>query len=71
MITEEMTPAQICQSGLEALARELGPVGMARFLQQFENGSGDYSVQRHEWLDGLDVETIVAQMQQQREAQDK
>lgn len=61
MITKEMTPAQIRQSGMEALARELGPVGMVRFLQQFENGAGDYSKQRHEWLDGFDVEALAAQ----------
>ena len=32
--------------GLDALARALGPVGMARFLQQFETGRGDYTAER-------------------------
>jgi hypothetical protein len=31
-----MTGEQIRLAGLEALLRELGPVGMIRFLQQFE-----------------------------------
>ncbi len=39
---------EIRRQGMEALARELGPVGMARFLQLFENGSGDYVKDRHE-----------------------
>jgi len=41
-----MTLEQIRLTGLEALARDLGPVGMVRLLQQFETGWGDYSVER-------------------------
>lgn len=40
--------------------------GMARFMQQFENGKGDYSTQRHEWLDGFNVDMLAAQIQQKR-----
>ncbi len=50
MNTRTMTPEQIRLAGLKVLARELGPVGMVRFLQQFETGQGDYSKERHEWL---------------------
>ena len=42
------TMEDIRRQGLEALARELGPVGRARFLQLFENGSGDYVQERHD-----------------------
>ncbi|MBN2388122.1 MAG: hypothetical protein JXB85_13985 [Anaerolineales bacterium] len=45
--------------GLEALARELGPVGLARFLQQFETGSGDYTRARADWLKEEDVKTLA------------
>ena len=34
---------EIHYAGLQALARELGPVGMIRFLQQYETGKGNYS----------------------------
>jgi hypothetical protein len=34
------TPEQIRRAGLEVLARELGSVGMIRFLQQFDPGAG-------------------------------
>ncbi len=41
-----MPMEEIRRMGLDALARELGPVGMVRFLQQFETGSGDYTAER-------------------------
>ena len=59
MTTKEMTAEEIRTFGLEALYRELGPVGMVRFLQQFETGKGDYSVERHELLKGMDVTRLV------------
>ena len=61
-----MSPAQVRQTGLEALARALGPVGMVRFLQQFEAGAGDYSADRHGWLDASDVATLAVKIQQSR-----
>ena len=61
-----MTLAAIHQKGLEALARELGPVGMIRFLQQFETGSGDYSKERHNWLGAGDVRSLARRIQEQR-----
>jgi len=67
MDVRTMTLEQIRSAGLEALARELGPVGMVRFLQQFETGKGDYSKERHKWLDALDVNTIAENIQKQRE----
>ncbi|MEK7397611.1 MAG: hypothetical protein AAB116_11820 [Candidatus Poribacteria bacterium] len=67
IITDEpMTLEQIREAGIKALLRELGPVGMVRFLQQFETGSGDYSVERHEWLDETDVEIIAQEIIERR-----
>lgn len=62
MDTQSMTLMQIRAVGLAALLRELGPVGMIRFLQQYETGSGDYSRDRHVWLDGLDATTIATEI---------
>lgn len=45
-----MTPEMIRQAGLEALRRELGVVGMVRFLQQLQPGQGDYTAERQERL---------------------
>ena len=63
-----MSLEQIRIAGMEALARELGIVGMVRFLQQFETGHGDYSKDRHQWLDDQDLDTIVKRIQERREA---
>ena len=62
MNTHSMTLVQIRNAGLQALARELGPVGMVRFLQQYETGKGDYSRDRHAWLDELDARTVAAEI---------
>jgi hypothetical protein len=57
---------QIRQQGLELLNRELGLVVMIRFLQQFELGQGDYSTERHQWLDGQTVADLLAQIRAKR-----
>ena len=59
MNVEMMTPQQIRIAGLAVLARELGLVGMIRFMQQFEMGQGDYSKDRHQWLDPYTVDDIA------------
>ena len=54
-----MSLEELRQRGIAVLAKELGPVGMIRFLQQYESGEGDYSQDRHQWLPD-DVRAIVA-----------
>jgi len=61
-----MTSEEIRQAGLEALFRELGPAGTVRFLQQFETGQGDYSQERHSWLDEWDVQKLAEEILQKR-----
>lgn len=58
---------EIRRKGLEALARELGPLGMARFLQQFESGRGDYTAERDQWLGNDDVKELAAKIVKARE----
>ena len=53
-----LTLDQIRTKGLAALRRELGPVGMIRFLQQFETGQGDYARERHAWVDKTSIDDI-------------
>lgn len=54
-----MTPIEIQQAGISVLLRELGPVGLIRFLQQYELGTGDYTKERHQWLEHLTVEDVI------------
>jgi hypothetical protein len=67
MSTRPMSLSEIRAAGLAALARELGPVGMARFLQQFEAGRGDYTREREIWLGGDTVETLADKIKQARD----
>lgn len=63
---DEMETQDLYQRGLEALARELGPVGMARFLQIFDAGRGDYTAERHLHLDGLTIDEIAESINRRR-----
>jgi len=57
---------EIRKLGIDALAEALGPVDMARFLQSFDLGSGDYTKQRAKWLE-QSLEEIVAEIKRMRE----
>lgn len=57
---------QIRQVGVEALIKALGPVGMTRFLQQFETGDGDYTKDRNRWLVGVDVQQMAKEIRARR-----
>jgi hypothetical protein len=48
--TTDMTPEQIRTAAHEAIAKELGVVGLIRFLQMNSLGSGNYTLNRTEWL---------------------
>ena len=65
-----MTLEQIRLIGLRALSRDLGPVGLARFLQQFETGQGDYTAERHRWLGERSVQDLAQEIQHRRESAD-
>jgi len=67
METPKETPTELRKRGLNALAHALGPVGMIRFLQQFESGSEDYSRDREHWLKDAIVRDVAAQIRQRRE----
>ena len=55
--------ASIREDGLRVLVKELGPVGTADFLRQFENGSGNYTEEREELLKDVTIDDIVSSIQ--------
>ena len=55
-LTKDMN--SIRRLGIEALTEKLGPIGMTEFMRQFDSGYGDYTKERHSWLDGLTIEDI-------------
>lgn len=66
-MNHELSPAQLRQRGIEALVQALGAVGMVRFLQQFDQGSGDYTRDRDTVLAGITLEEAIVQSKQARE----
>lgn len=66
MSTLTMSPAGIRKAGLEAVAKKLGPIGMVRFLQQFETGRGDYTKEREQWLNDMDLQEIHSALKNKR-----
>ena len=63
---KSMTFEQVRHNGLAALRRELGVVGMVRFLQSFERGQGDYSLERRKLLAGKSLGDIVGEIVRSR-----
>lgn len=63
---EDRNPSVIRKLGIEALSEALGPVGMARFLQQYETGVGDYTKDRALWLKGEDIKSIAEGIRKNR-----
>ena len=65
-----MTDEQILELGFKALVDKLGPVGMVRFIHQFQADTGDYTEERQQWVGMSDVETLAKQIQQEKERLD-
>ncbi len=59
MKVQQTNPAILRKMGLEALCKSLGPIGMVRFLQQYETGTGDYTKERDLWLKDIAIESIA------------
>ncbi len=63
-----MTPVELNRKGFKALVDALGYADAIRFIRQYDNGSGDYTKERHQWLDKLTLEDIWADIQQRQDA---
>lgn len=67
------TPSQdeILRTGLDALRRGLGLVGMVRFLQQLRKPSGDYTADRAELQAGMTMDAVIAAIEKARAAKER
>jgi hypothetical protein len=61
--TEKMTDEEFERHALAVLRRELGLDGLARFLRVYRAGSGDYTRDRHRWLEGATIQEIMAEVE--------
>jgi hypothetical protein len=66
MKAQQTNPVILRKLGLEALCKSLGPLGMVRFLQQYEIGTGDYTKERELWLKDIDIESIAIELKIRR-----
>ena len=64
MSEQTLTLEQIREQGLQVLRERLGIVGLVRFLQQAETGWGNYTEERHHWLDDPDLQSLAKEIQQ-------
>ena len=62
MKVDTLNPAELRAAGYQALANALGPLGMARFLRQFERGAGNYTRDRRRWLRDPSVDSASARI---------
>ncbi|WP_018213904.1 hypothetical protein [Desulfitobacterium hafniense] len=57
-VIDYRNPGAIRKLGIEALTKELGAVGMAYFIRQFDRGEGDYTAEREQLLADVTIEDI-------------
>jgi hypothetical protein len=60
---EKMRDDEFERHAFGVLRQELGLDGLARFLRLCRAGSGDYTRDRHRWLDGATVQEIMAEIE--------
>jgi len=56
-------PVAIRRIGIEVLTKELGPVGMALFMRQYDKGYGNYTEERDELLKDMSAEDIENELE--------
>lgn len=56
---EKMRDEDFERHALAILQRELGLDGLARFLRLYRAGTGDYTRDRHHWLEGATIDEIM------------
>jgi hypothetical protein len=66
MKTDTLNPVELRTAGCKALADALGPLGMARFLRQFEQGNGDYTRERKKLIGNQSIQTIARRIRSRK-----
>ena len=58
------TQNQIIEQGYQALVNSLGVVDTIRFIQHFSPGEGNYTEERHQWLEQKSLDDILEDIDQ-------
>ena len=56
------TSQEIVRQGYQVLVESLGVADALRFIQYFSPGQGDYTQERHAWLDQTSLDDILTEM---------
>ena len=62
-----MTDDELHRFGLEGISDKLGLPGLVRFSRLCTPGTGDYTRDRHKWLDKLNWDTVLEEIRQVQE----
>jgi len=68
MSSRTRLPAEIRRDGFRALVQALGPDGAIRFVQELDQGAGDYTRERHAWLDSMSEAEILESMNRAKDS---
>ncbi|MBF0471940.1 MAG: hypothetical protein HQL48_11290 [Gammaproteobacteria bacterium] len=58
------TDAQLQQQAFQLLSKQLGAANFIRFIQHYEQGSGDYTKDRENWQAGYTVDSLADEIMQ-------
>lgn len=58
------TQQEIIVQGYKALVDSLGIVDAIKFVQYYSPGKGDYTRERHQWLDKKSLDDVFTQIKQ-------
>lgn len=58
------THNEIIKQGYDALIKSLGVADAIRFIQYLSPGKGDYTKERHQWLDEKTLTDVLAEIKQ-------
>ncbi len=58
------TQNEIIKQGYDALINSLGVADTIRFIQYFSPGKGDYTKERHQWLDEKTLADVFVEMKE-------
>ena len=61
-LVSNMTDEEFERRTLDAIQREFGLGGLARFIMTYRSGRGDYTAERHQWLDSVSIEEIQREL---------
>ena len=66
MVVQTKPLAEVTQTALHVLCREIGLADTMRFVGQFTVGYGDYTAERDELFSGMTLDDMIAGIKQRR-----